>query len=258
LFLFVAVLAFAGCGQQKNDTSGQSESREAKQLLQGIWSDEDTEAVSFKMKGDTVYYADSLSMPALFRVVGDTLFIGDDTRYAIEKHSEHVLWLKNSQGEVMKFRKETKDDSEEAAADFSSKPKILSLTEVLKRDTVITYNGERYHIYVVINPTKYKVVRHTVNEDGMEVENVYYDNIIHLSVFHGATSIFSRDFRKQYFVKLVPEHFMSQSILNDMQYDHTDAKGFHFHSSLCIPDDASCYQVEIIVDFNGKLTSRCE
>ena len=76
LFLFVAVLAFAGCGQQKNDTSGQSESLEAKQLLQGIWSDEDTEAVAFKMKGDTVYRdVDRWHTKYIEKQVHDTMYI---------------------------------------------------------------------------------------------------------------------------------------------------------------------------------------
>lgn len=227
---------------------------EAKRLLQGVWSDEDTEDVVFRMKGDSVFYADSTSMPATFKVVGDTLYIGDDVRYAIVKHTEHVLWFKNQRDEVMKFVKDAKVEEEVVSTEFSSDTKILSLTEVLKRDTVINYNGERYHLYVAVNPTKYKVVRQTLNDDGLEVENVYYDNIIHLSIFHGTTSIFSRDFRKQSYARKAPEQFITQAILNDMQYVKTDAKGFHLNTSLCIPDDASCFLVETVVGFDGQLT----
>ena len=254
--LFVVALLTVGCGGSPVAPNAQEESREAKQLLQGVWTDEDTEAVAFRMKGDSVYYSDSTSMPASFKVVGDTLYIGDNIRYAIEKHTEHVLWFKNQRGELMKFVKDAEAAKEMSPTEFSSAPKILTLTEVLKRDTVVTYNGERYHLYVAINPTKYKVVRHVVNDDGLEVENVYYDNIIHLSVYHGATSIFSRDFRKQFYSGKVPANFLSQAILNDMEYNKTDAKGFHMLTSLCAPDEASCYQVEVIVDFKGNMTSR--
>ena len=66
---------FVGCGQHAGDAK-LPESKEAKQLLQGVWSDEDAETVVFQLKGDSVYYPDSTSMPAYFRVYEDTLFIG--------------------------------------------------------------------------------------------------------------------------------------------------------------------------------------
>ena len=132
---------------------------------------------------------------------------------------------------------------------------IQTLTEVVKRDTVVFYNGDRYHLYFAINPTKYKVILNTVNEDGMDVENVYYDNIIHLSIFKGAEEIFSRDFRKPQYEKKVPSQFLTKSILNDMEYEKTDAQGFHVNASLCTPGNASCYRVEHVISFNGKLTT---
>ena len=133
--------------------------------------------------------------------------------------------------------------------------KIMSLTSVLKRDTVVFWNNERYHLYIAINPTKYKVTRHALNEDGLDVENVYYDNIIHLSIFQGDRQLFSKDFRKQQFHKRVPEQILGQSVLNDLQYDKTHAKGFHLNASICVPGDASCYLVENVISFDGKQTT---
>ncbi len=254
--LLFAVTALVGCSRQQKPVSEQKESLTAKQMLQGVWIDEDTEAAVFRMKGDSVFYADSTSMPAKFKVVGDTLYIGDAARYAIVKHTEHVLWFRNQSGETRKFVKNTGDGDESVATEFNDKPTVLTLTEVLKRDTVVFHANQRYHIYVAINPTKYKVARHTVNEDGLDVENVYYDNIIHLSIFNGTDQIFSRDFRKQFFERKVPAQFLTQAILNDMQYGHTDAQGFHLNTSLCMPDEASCYLVETIVGFDGKLTTK--
>ncbi|MBQ1880221.1 MAG: DUF4738 domain-containing protein, partial [Lachnospiraceae bacterium] len=34
---------------------------------------------------------------------------------------------------------------------------------------VVNYEGKRYHLYIAVNPTKYKVVRHTLNDDGLDV-----------------------------------------------------------------------------------------
>ena len=77
----VCVLAaLMGCGQRAGDAELQ-ESKEAKQLLQGVWSDEDAETVVFQMRGDSVYYPDTTSIPAYFRVYNDTLYIGSSARY---------------------------------------------------------------------------------------------------------------------------------------------------------------------------------
>ena len=252
--IITCVLTFAifvGCGQKTADQL--PESQEAKQLLQGIWSDEETENLVFQMRGDSVYYPDSTSMPAYFRVYGDTLFIGSSARYHIEKHTEHLLWFKGGDGELVKL---VKDDGEEEQETFEkNKAQILSLTDVLKKDTVVSYNGNRYHLYVAINPTKYKVVRHTLNEDGLDVENVYYDNIIHLSIFQGAHQLFSRDFRKQQYQQCVPAQFFDQAVLNNMEYSSADEKGLHFNVSLCTPGDASCYLIEHVVSLDGQLST---
>ena len=103
------VLTVVACGQRK-PSAEQEESREAKQLLQGVWMEEGGELPVFQMKGDSVFYADSTSMPARFRVVGDTLYIGSANRYFIEKQTAHLLWFRNQNGERMKFEKS--DDEE--------------------------------------------------------------------------------------------------------------------------------------------------
>lgn len=246
--------AWISCGQQAGKAT-LPESKEAKQLLQGIWSNEDTESVVFQLRGDSVYYPDSTSMPAYFRVYEDTLYIGSKASYHIEKHTEHVLWFKGGDGEIVKLVKD--DDSEEDKELFErDKTQILSLTDVMKKDTVVNYQGKRYHLYIAVNPTKYKVVRHTLNEDGIDVENVYYDNIIHLSIFQGANQLFSRDFRKQQYQQRVPAQFLQQAVLNNMEYSSTDEKGMHVNVSVCTPGDASCYLIEHVISFDGELSTQ--
>ena len=247
------IAALVGCGQKGGSAGQAPESREAKQLLQGIWSEEDTENIVFQMRGDSVYYPDSTSMPAYFRVYDDTLYIGSAARYHIEKHTEHLLWFKGADGELVKLVKDNGDPEKEVFE--HNKAQILSLTDVLKKDTVVSYEGNRYHLYIAVNPTKYKVVRHTLNEDGLDVENVYYDNIIHLSIFQGTRQLFSRDFRKQQYQQRVPAQFFEQAVLNNMEYASTDAKGFHFNVSLCTPGAASCYLIEHVVSPDGQLTT---
>jgi len=246
-------VAFIACGQKGGVVKRAAESRQAKQLLQGVWSDEDAETVIFKMQGDSVYYPDSTSMPAYFMVVDDTLYIGSSARYAIKKQTLHTLWFQYPNGELVKLVKNDEESQDETFGKGESQ--ILMPSEVLKRDTVVMYEGLRYHLYVAVNPTRIKVVRHTLNDDGLDVENVYYDNIIHLSVFQGSRQVFSRDFRKRQFEHNVPGPFLEQAILNNIEYDGVEADGFHFLVSLCQPGDASCYQVEHVVSFDGKLSA---
>ncbi len=248
----MCLMAFVSCGQKSQKQ--RAESIEAKRLLQGVWIDKDTDAPVFQMKGDTVYYADTTSLPVSFKVIDDTLYMGATIRYHIDKQSDHVLWLTGTNAETMKY---VKSDETALSKAFKSKTtSIENLTEVVKRDTVVFYQGHRYHIYVAVNPTKYKITRHTINDDGLDVENVYFDNIVHISIFQGENEIFSSDFRKKLYAQKVPEQVMPIAILNNIEFDYADAEGFHFRASVCVPDDASCYLVGHTIDYNGRLTTQ--
>ncbi len=252
-FFCLAVL-LVSCSSQPKQASREQESREAKQLLQGIWIDDETESLVFQLQGDSVYYPDSTSMPAYFYVVGDTLYMGSSASYHIEKQTEHILWIQALNGEVLKLTKD--QDNQDGDVFKENKAQIQTVTEVQKRDTVVFYQNTRYHLYLAINPTRYKVVRTTLNEDGMEVENVYYDNILHVSVFEGSKELFSKDIRKQQFSPQLSETVLSQSVLNDISYASADAKGLHFRVSLCVPGNASCYVIEHVISFDGKLSTQ--
>ena len=244
----------AACSRNNNSTTyEQTESRQAKALLQGTWMDEETEETSFVVKGDTIYYADSTSLPALFRVVGDSLVIGStDNKYAIVKQTEHIFWFVNQNGDIVKLVKNDNptDNGIHKAA------RVLTYSEVVKTDSVVNYNGQRYHWYIAINPTKYKVTKRSYNDDGVEVENVYYDNIMHISVFNGARKIYSSDFRKQMYGKMVPAKFLKESVLANMDYDHIDSEGLHFNATICVPDGAICHMITTTISFSGKMTMK--
>ena len=79
----VAIL-LAACNSSKNphSSSGQEEDLSAKELLQGIWLDDETESPLMRIEGDTIYYADSQSAPITFKIIRDTLYTyGNDTTY---------------------------------------------------------------------------------------------------------------------------------------------------------------------------------
>lgn len=257
ILLPAAVLLCVACGS-KGQTGGSTlagaEDREAKALLQGVWLDEEDEEVSFWVKGDTLFYPDSTSQPTSFAVIGDELvLVSTDARYHIEKQTAHTFWFKNQSGDVIKLKKSDEPLSDELVR--GEHQSVMTYTEVVKQDSVVVYNNNRYHWYIAINPTKYKVHTTAYNDDGLEVDNVYYDNIMHVSVFSGANKLFSRDFRKQDYAGKVPEQFLSQSVLSNMEYVGVDERGFRFVATICIPDGATCYRAENLISFSGKLTT---
>ena len=105
-----------------------------------------------------------------------------------------------------------------------------------------------------MNPTTYKVISPSYNDDGVEVDNVYYDNIINLNVFHGAQRLFGGDFKKRQFTKWVPTQFLQGSILSDLTFDHCDENGIHYTASFIKPGDSmGSYQVDVMVNYKGHL-----
>lgn len=247
--------ALFGCKEKSKDVNSMEENTEAERMLQGIWTDDDTEEVTFEIKGDTIFYPDSTSLPTSFKVFGDTLVMGlNKAKYPIVKQAPHLFWFLNQNGDVVKLVKS--DDPSDSVAFVHDKPKVQTYNEVVKRDTVITHNGERYHCYIAINPTKYKVIRTTYNNDGVGVDNIYYDNIIHISIYKGAAQIYSRDFRKQMYARFVPKQFLNQSILSDMEFSKADAHGFHFNATICMPDGTSCYMLDTNISFTGNLSMK--
>jgi len=184
----------------------------------------------------------------------DTVYLGQGVRYHIEKQTENILWFSSANGEQSRYVKSTDGTMERVFK--RAHPQLQILTEVLKRDTVVYWNQDRYHIYIAINPTKYKVFRRNINLDGLVVENVYFDNIIHLSIYKGADKLFSRDFRKCFYDKMITEQVLNQAVLNDMTFEKADAEGLHLRTQLCVPDDAASYVVDHKISYQGKLDSR--
>ncbi len=249
------MLVFVSCGHKEGTTvTAPEESKEAKSLLQGIWIDGETGEVSFRAKGDTIYYPDSTSVPAHFMIVNDSLVLGDQ-HYPILKQAPHLFWFRNQAGDVVKLEKS--DDPNDALVFTHEEAKTLTMvSELQKTDSVVIFGDQRYHWYIAINPTRYRVSKTSYNDDGVGVENVYYDNIIHISIYKGGDRLFSSDFKKQMYEDLIPETFLSQAILGNMEYDRVDQQGLHFNATLCVPDGAACYLVETNISFDGHLTTK--
>ena len=244
------------CTGNKNSYFSEEEKEDsnAKEMLQGIWLDDETESPLMRVEGDTIFYADSQSAPIAFKIIRDTLYTygNDTTYYKIDKQAEHIFWFHSITDNIIKLHKS--EDFNDSLSFVREEVVIPTYTEVTKRDSVVTYNGARYRAYVYINPSKMKVIKTTYSEDGISMDNVYYDNVMHICVYEGKKSLFASDITKQMFDKVVPEDFLVQAILSDTKFLKVDRNGFHYQAILAIPESSVYSIAELEISFDGTLT----
>ncbi|MGN1376149.1 MAG: DUF4738 domain-containing protein [Prevotella sp.] len=257
LSVAVLVIATNSCGRtEKNKDNVEKENIEAKKMLSGIWIDADEESVIFKAEGDSLFYPDSTSVPVKFIIRDDTLFLigGRTSKYGIVRQTPNVFEFNNNNGETVRLvRSENANDS---LLFIRSSNISVNQNKVIKSDTIVSNDNKSYHCYVQINPTTYKIYRTSFNDEGIEIENVYYDNTVHISVFSGAAKLFSKDFRKADFVKYVPKDVLEQCVLSDVKFESIGAAGFKYAAILAIPDTPSCFIVDITLSFDMKLSMK--
>ena len=253
--LFIILLSLLSCAEKTSENTDTQEDTVAKQMLQGVWMNED-EVVAMRVAGDTISYSDSTMAPAYFAVISDSLVIrgATETRYEIVKQTEHLFEFRNHVGDIVKLMKS--DNPGDAEAFTKQAAPRINQNQLIKRDTVAVVADRKYHVYVQVNPSTYKVIRSTYNQEGMMVDNIYYDNIINVCIYDGGTRLFSRDMRKQDFAAHVPENFIRQSILSDITVDAITSEGVTLDAALCMPDTPTAYIVKMTVSPKGKLTMK--
>ncbi len=252
--ILACVLVLTGCRHRNANGNASREDLQAKKMLQGIWVDEDDEEdMAFRAKGDTIYYPDSTSQPVYFKIIRDTFYLeGSETvKYPIVKQSPHVFQFKNQDGDLIKLIKS--EDPSDIENFKQKRPVSLNQNRLIKRDTVLMYQTKRYHIYVQVNPTTYKVIKPSYNDDGVQVDNVYYDNIVYIALYQNASKVFSHDFHKQDFERQIPASFLSQGILSDIVFQKIDSNGVTYTAIIASPDSESSYHVDILISFSGHM-----
>ena len=156
LLLAALLLGVSSCRKSGNQSQeARQEDFAAKKMLQGIWVDEDEQDVAFKAKGDTIFYPDSTSQPVYFQIIADTLVLhgANEAKYPIVRQTRNLFVFRNQNGDEV--RCVLSNDPDDASFFSSKRPLPINQNQLIKRDTVIDYNGERYHCYVQVNPTTY-------------------------------------------------------------------------------------------------------
>ncbi len=225
------------------------------QQLQGIWVDAETESVALRIDGDSVFYPDSISQPVRFAIFADTLVVyaASAVRYPIIEQGNYIFKYETLSGEVMNLRRSEVSDDSLAFKNHAYAPILLN--EQVHRDSVLfAPNGSRYHLYVDVNPTRYKVHHTSYTDEGLPKDEVYFDNIIHVAVYQGEKRIFSQDFAKKDFQELIPASFIKGALLSNMDIAPLTNDSCSFHATLCQPDGASCYVIIIKVSYDGNYT----
>ena len=252
--ILICILLMSSCsGQSQKKEKIEKEDLRAKEWLQGTWMDDMTETPLFTAKGDTIYYNDGSAAPVAFKIIKDTLktYGQKIASYHIKKQGESYIWIQSIMGDILQLSKT--DPSLDSH--WTLQQTLEKTTEkVTQKDLVIHYNNRRFRGYVYINPTDLKVHQPEITEEGLEVENVYFDNIIHICVYEGKNKLFGRDMKKQDFKLLIPEEYYQRAILSDMNFVGVNAKGYQYQATLCIPNSASCYLINISIGINGDIT----
>lgn len=262
IFLVVPAVVFSSCSPKGQSPSAFFATRAfvpdtaAMHALEGIWIDSETESVVLRIQGDTIYYPDTAALNVRFAIFDDTLFVfaADTIRYVIVDQKPHLLRYESLAGDIISLHlSENPEDSILFCSSGNYSPILIN--EEVSRDTVVySPDGQRYHLYVDVSPTRYRVYQTTYNDEGLATENYYYDNIIHVGVYQGRDCLFSRDFKKSDFLNFIPQQFLDQAILSNMEFGPVDRRGCHFNATLCRPDGASCYMMSLCVDYAGELT----
>lgn len=236
--LFAAGVLLSACSGARTPVE-QKEDLTAKALLQGIWLDEESDMPWAKAEGDTLFYPDAQHAPATFRVVHDSIYVTNAfgvMAYKIDRQTEQSFWFHaNEDGGLVKLYK-----SEDVADNlfFSRKQVeiIPSTPEVVKKDSIIYYQGNRYRGYVHINPSTMKVNRTSFAENGVAVDNVYYDNVIYICVYQGKQMLYGKNIQKQQFEAILPKEYLNTAVLTDMDFVAVSNEGFRFKATLTVPE----------------------
>ena len=253
LIFGLLTLLFVACASPNKQTepTQQTTNSKVRSQLQGVWLDKYTESPVLKIEGDSLLYASKSDSRMRYVLVNDTLFVLGlyTVPYPVLEQTEYSLCLKTPMGdEIALYKGDQADMLLRESENIDSKP----VTHVIKKDSVIRIGKNRYRGYITINPTTVKVVRPGLTEDGFSIDNVYYDNIIHICVYEGKKQLCGKDIKRSMFNGIVPKEFLSVSILQDMEFRGMKNHKFLFHSTLRVPDGPS-YYAQVVIDRENQV-----
>lgn len=251
-----SIMLLFACGNSK-DTQSTEEDLTAKTLLQGIWIDDETDMPLMRIEGDTIFYANPQNIPVTFKVIRDTIYVyGNQTvAYKIDRQTEYSFWIHSLADDIVKLHKS--ENAEDVLSFIDQEVEVIpSTTEVTQKDSIVTYQGKRYRGYVYINPSKMKVTRTSYAENGIGVDNVYYDNVIHICVYEGKQMLYGKDITKKDFSNIFSAELLNQMILADMNFLGVNGKGYRYQATLRVPESSVYNLIDMTISFDKQLSTK--
>ena len=253
--MFASLLIFSACRGRSADYQKTNEDKPAKEMLQGLWINGDSGDPAVLVKGDSIFYPDSASMPVRFWVYQDTLYLqGQNVNgYKIDKQAPHVLKFINQNGEEVKLVKST---DKALYPSFGYHVYAMNTFDEQTQDPTIRTDLGYFESKIHVQTTSDKVIKSTYNGDGVEVDNMYLDNVASLRLFNHGTPVFAHDFRKQEFQPLITKDFLNKSILRKLYFTRADAKALYYDALIGIPDASTTYVVELRITPDGRMSKK--
>ena len=260
LFLILLITSWCSCSSSGKDGVQKSaelqlENVEAKRLLLGVWINDDSNVPLLFVKGDSLRFIGQSDDPIEFKIYKDSLYTYgyDVMTYKIDRQSEYDFWFHSLSDRIVKlYRSENLEDSLYFKEDSQREPMPI-YTEVVQKDSVVFFDNRRFRGYVYINPSSYKINKPTYSDEGIRLDEVFYDNVIHICVYEGSKSLFARDMYKTDFKSFLTDSFYEQSVLVDMSFTGVDAAGFHFTARVGVPESFIHNLIGVTISFNGDM-----
>lgn len=233
----------------------QRENAEAKRLLQGVWINDDSNVPLLYVKGDSLRFIGQSDAPIEFKIYKDSLYTYgyDVMTYKIDRQSEYDFWFHSLSDRIVKlYRSENLEDSLYFKEESPREPMPI-YTEVVQKDSVVFYDNRRFRGYVYINPSSYKINKPTYSDEGIRLDEVFYDNVVHICVYEGTESLFARDMYKTDFKPYLTDSFYEQSVLIDMDFTGVDAEGFHFTARVGVPESFIHNLIAVTISLTGDM-----
>lgn len=253
-YSFVVVLAAMLSAVLPSCTSGTKhpgEDETAKDMLQGMWLNNEDGALAFNVRGDSLYYPQKGFLPMHIYVVGDSLYMqGSGTmRYKITRQTDNRIEVRTHDGsDLVLVRTQQKSDSltfAEAGSKAVLRPSLAQAT-----DTVCG----TWHIKAEPVPSADNVVSRRVNSEGFETDELYSGNDFRLTVSHTANSVFGRVVKKEELLHDNAPEVRSQLALVGMTPVSATAESLCMAAIFRRPYADAEFRVEFVITPEGKLT----
>lgn len=253
--LLLLFLSLMGCKNRGGEETMRQEDLEAKKMLQGIWLFDDGET-AFMAKGDSIFYPDTTSLPVKFWIANDSLYLkGNHTcHYQVTAQAAHLFKIANPSGDEVKFVKGGKNTSH---ADFlQARPYALNTFRTFDSDTVVSNDMGFFDTRIHVETTSDQVIRSTYNDQGIEVDNMYLDNVARVTTYNHGKLVYSHDFRKAEFSQQVPADFLSKCILRGITFSHAAGDALYYDVSIGIPDASTTYVIGLRINSKGNVEKK--